>query len=208
MKPLLAILQLALCFATASLASAACPTEDWKPYRGKCYYASTFEISGWPVNDVCDFGFNGSKAASVHDLDVNTFLAYDLMEGRSTWLGLYRRQNDTSFTWRDGTPVDWTYFDEPPQGTDEVCVSINYVQQTTVGLLALRSATAFYLRNRRHLVAQLDPEVADPPLSRPESRLYDRFPSTQRYVPHSRQATVMRSCIPHARLTAMRKRCS
>ena len=125
-----AILWPALCCAVATFAEAACPSAEWKSFRGKCYYRSKFHIAGWSVNDVCNFGFPGSKAVSVHDLDVNTFLAHDLMGGVSVWIGLHRNSGDSHFTWMDGTPLDWTYWDSEPTGTDESCANINNVPET------------------------------------------------------------------------------
>ena len=118
-------LQLSLCCAVAALASAACPSAEWKSFRGKCYYRSTFGIAGWSANDVCNFGFPGAKAVSIHDQDVNTFVAHDLMEGEGAWNGLFRN-SDLGFQWLDGTPLDWTNWASPPTGTDVACGSINY----------------------------------------------------------------------------------
>ena len=121
---------LALYCAVAALTHAACPSAEWKSFRGKCYYKSNFHICGWSIDNVCTFGFPGSRAVSVHDLDLNTFLAHDMMNGVGAWMGLHRKSGDSHFEWMDGTPLDWTYWASTPTGTDERCANINYVGTT------------------------------------------------------------------------------
>ena len=124
-----AILLLALCV-TAGLANAGCPSDDWKPFGDKCYLRSTFSIEGVSVDDVCNFGFPGARAVSIHDLETNTFLAQELMQGSSAWIGLQRQEGEGDFSWTDGSPLDWTYWYREPEGTDQLCGSINYNHNT------------------------------------------------------------------------------
>ncbi|XP_043211375.1 C-type lectin domain family 4 member A-like [Amphibalanus amphitrite] len=127
---MVSLLQLAIGCSVALLANAACPSNEWRPFKGKCYYASTFDVGGWSISDVCNFGYPGSKSVSIHDIDVNSFLAHDMLDGQRAWMGLYRRAGYSGFHWEDESPLDWTFWSSIPTGTDERCANINQVEST------------------------------------------------------------------------------
>ena len=124
-------LQLILCCATITFTRSACPSEDWRPFGGKCYRRSNFSIEALSVNDVCNFGFPGARAVSIHDLETNTFLSQQLMQGDNAWIGLYRPEDGGSgFSWLDGSALDWTYWYHEPEATGELCGNINFNHAT------------------------------------------------------------------------------
>ena len=125
-----ALLRLTICCLIAAVAHAACPSNEWRPFRGKCYYASSFAVGGWNISEICNFGYPGSKSASVHDIDVNSFLASDMLGGQRAWMGLYRQPGYSYFHWEDGSSLDWTFWYSFPSGTYEECAAINYYAPT------------------------------------------------------------------------------
>ena len=103
----------------------ACPSE-WKQYENMCYWNSNFRMPWDEVSRVCNEMFPGSTMmASIHDLDLNSFIAQDLTNYTETWLSL--RRTNSIWAWSDGSPFDFNnWYGGDPEWEADGCAITNY----------------------------------------------------------------------------------
>ena len=104
-----------LAAAAAAIAAAAddnCPPDGWHQYRDKCYWVSNYTLNGRSVAPVCASMITGAEPVSIHDLDLDAFIAEDLVKGERAWLGLYRADTNADWIWLDGSPLNFTMWHE------------------------------------------------------------------------------------------------
>ena len=99
-------LRLTLLAAVVTAACAGCVSNDWKRFRGMCYWHSNYTLKWDDAKDVCHYQFPGSDMVSIHDLDLNAFIAQNLLDYTETWLGL-SRDSSSSWEWSDGSSFDF-----------------------------------------------------------------------------------------------------
>ena len=115
-----AALWLAMAGATLTAASAACPSEEWIPYDGNCYWKTPFDTRWLSGEDICNTAFPGSHMASIHDSLENAFIYEYVANFTSTWIGFRRYDDDVPWSWSDGSPANWTnWCDGQPFGYGE-----------------------------------------------------------------------------------------
>ena len=127
--------RLSLLAAVVTAVSASCVDSDWYQYRNTCYWASRYDVQfTWrDARSVCSMMFPGSDMVSIHDLDLDAFIAEDLLHGDEAWLGLYRVNDTAPWLWTDESEYDyhnWFGYDpvcsgDPPLPTGECCAYIN-----------------------------------------------------------------------------------
>ena len=102
MRPLRVVLWAA---AIAAVAIARCPSEDWKPLFGKCYWASPPDVllQNASVAAACDSLYPGARMVSIHELTVHAFITEKLLNFTQAWIGLNCHEQQ----WYDGTPKDF-----------------------------------------------------------------------------------------------------
>ena len=115
-----------LAAASAAAATTECPS-GWHQYRDKCYWVSNYTLNGRSVPAVCASMITGAEPVSIHDLDLDAFIAEDLAKGEQVWLGLYRATTNTDWSWLDGSPMNFTMWHEgQPNTNGDACGSINW----------------------------------------------------------------------------------
>ena len=122
-------LRLMLLVAAISTTSAACFSSEWHRFQDKCYWRSNYSLPWNDVRHVCQERFPGSDMVSIHDLELDAFIAEELMDGTDAWLGLRRTTSSSPWTWTDGSAYDYHnwYGNDPDCRQEECCVGINYV---------------------------------------------------------------------------------
>ena len=79
-------------------------------YNGFCYRLVNNSWPWYVVEDACDqVAAPGARLASVHDLELNAFLAETVTGGGPAWLGLRRAATYAEWTWKDGTAFDFSH---------------------------------------------------------------------------------------------------
>ena len=122
-----AFLRLVFLSAVLSAVAAVCPLGGWQLYRDQCYWASSFPIEWRSVANVCSLEFPGARPVSVHDMQLNAFLAEHVLNFTGGWLGLRRKDESHGWKWSDGSPFDWENWEEgQPHGDGERCA---YIQE-------------------------------------------------------------------------------
>lgn len=107
----------------AAAAASVCPS-TWQQVADQCFWASDYSVPWQSVLPSCQAVAPESQPASVHDLIENSVIA-SLLEGQESWLGLSRSSVDSNFTWSDGSPVNFTYWQEGQPHNDGNCILIN-----------------------------------------------------------------------------------
>ena len=128
--------------AAASAAAASCPSSDWHQYRDMCYWMSNYTLNGRSVEPVCRSLTPGAESVSIHDLDLNAFIAEDLTRGEWARLGLTRADPNSDWKWNDGSPLNFTIWHEGEPGATDVCGSINW---RDMGFWSAESCDTHYL---------------------------------------------------------------
>jgi len=112
-----------------------CP-EGWKEHEGKCYWWSTNsnEIPWEDAAAECqtkDPWYPG-QFVSIHSQEQNDFL-YSMTTDSSTWIGLSRAESSASWTWADGSNLDFINWKsgEPTRGD---CAFLYYTSGEWVSL--------------------------------------------------------------------------
>ena len=119
-------LRISVLAATIAAAAANCPTSEWKQYGSMCYWVSDYVLNWHSVDHVCDGTFPGSTSVSIHDLELDAFLANELLDGKVAWLGLRRATTSSSWVWSDGSLYDFSlWYSGQPDNSGESCVLIN-----------------------------------------------------------------------------------
>jgi len=109
-------------FSTAAAAGLECPDSSWKKYGGKCY-APGFPVPWDSLSENCRQMNANAIPASVHGLQENALLT-TMLDGAEAWLGL-NRTHAYSFSWVDGTPVDFQYWDDGQPDASGDCVFLD-----------------------------------------------------------------------------------
>ena len=94
-------LPLLLLLAVSSLSSAGCP-EGWQEYRDKCYKYVDIAMSWHDAGHLCDVIYPGATLASVHDVEMNAYLARTVADYNHVWIGMRRPDTNGSWYWSDG----------------------------------------------------------------------------------------------------------
>ena len=127
MPSTLRVMLLAAAVTAAAAEPDACPSSEWKQYEDMCYWNSNFRLQWDEVSRVCNEMFPGSTMVSIHDLDLNSFIAEDLTNYVETWLGLRRDSSYGSWTWTDGSPFDFNnWYGGDPAWSEEGCAVTNW----------------------------------------------------------------------------------
>ena len=86
-----------------------------------------YTLNGRSVATICDQFYPGSQPVSIHHLDLDAFIAENLVHGETAWLGLHRPNTDADWSWLDGSPVNFTmWINGEPNHSGEACVGINW----------------------------------------------------------------------------------
>ena len=105
-------LHLTLLAAVITAVAADCP-EHWKSFRDMCYWGSDDRVHWTEVKEACNSAYPGSEMVTIHDHDQNIFIAEHVAVNhlggrRGAWIGLSRANSTASWTWTDGSEVDYT----------------------------------------------------------------------------------------------------
>ena len=115
-------------------APAKCPT-GWKRHKDSCYFVTSEQTTWIAAHHACAKLDRRARLASVH-ADSATFvrnLVNTLYRSRSIWLGLMRLKARGNWAWSDGTPVDYTRWDDDQPdnyGGAEDCAHMLRTQST------------------------------------------------------------------------------
>ena len=113
--------------AALTAVTATCPSSEWKQFRDFCYWSSDYTLAWEDTRRVCQTMFPGSDLVSIHDLELDAFIAEELLGGTDAWLGLRRSSDSAPWIWTDGTPLNYTNWDGgDPDWYGEGCAIINY----------------------------------------------------------------------------------
>ena len=117
---------LALALTALSAAAGLCPS-GWKLFGNMCYWSADYVVRWEDVTNICGSILTGADMVSIHDLDLNAFIAQDLLQGREAWLGARRESDSAPFRWTDGSPFDFSlWYGGDPDHDGEACASINW----------------------------------------------------------------------------------
>ena len=100
-----------------------CP-DRWSYHNNSCYLRPQFGRYTWrEANQACPAFDPRARLVSIH-LDnkdhVHRLLAEERIREGVVWIGLFRRDDGSSWAWADGTPVDYTNWrDGEPNNNDE-----------------------------------------------------------------------------------------
>ena len=129
------VLHLTLLAAVITAAAAECPSPEWQEFRNMCYLGMSDYILHWDeVADACNTVYPGAEMVVIHDAELNTFIAENIVvypngNRSGAWIGLSRFNSTSSWTWSDGSPVDYTqWYLDNPEYIGGNCVIINYAQ--------------------------------------------------------------------------------
>ena len=122
-------LRLPLLAAVITTVAFSCPSSEWLWYGGMCYWASNATLHWNEVRYTCQSQFPGADMVSIHDIELDAFLAETLLDGTAAWIGLRRVSESEPWLWTDGTTYDYSnWFGRDPECTvDDCCGLINYV---------------------------------------------------------------------------------
>ena len=112
----------------SSPSAAACPSPAWtQAYNGFCYLLVNNTWPWYVAETSCDqVAAPGARLVSVHDVQLNAFLAETVAGGGSAWLGARRATTYAEWAWTDGTPFDFSYwYAGEPSGGGELCAVAN-----------------------------------------------------------------------------------
>ena len=122
-------LRLTLLVAVITVTSATiarCPSTEWHRFREMCYWRSNSTLIWNQVRNYCQMNFPGSDMVSIHDLELDAFIAEELLYYDQAWLGLRRASNSSPWTWTDGSDCNYyNFFGGDPAWADETCTLIN-----------------------------------------------------------------------------------
>ncbi|KAF0288927.1 Low affinity immunoglobulin epsilon Fc receptor [Amphibalanus amphitrite] len=113
-----------------------CPP-DWKRHQDICYYVTSQETTWIAAHHACSSVDRRARLASIHHSSaafVKDLVKSDSPEP-SLWIGLARLTPGGSWSWTDGTPVDFTDWgvDQPNyNGEEEDCAHIATRECTAV----------------------------------------------------------------------------
>ena len=122
-------LRLALAAVTFTVSSATCLSSEWMEFRNMCYWKSDYRLTWTDATQVCPSMFPGSNLVSIHDLDLDAFIAEDLLGGMIAWLGLHRDSSSVPWMWTDGSTYNYSHwFGGDPGCPDsyDCCATINF----------------------------------------------------------------------------------
>jgi len=113
---------------TAAVAGAgtdppACPDSWLQTVDGYCFWTSPFVVQWHEMEAVCELASPYSRPASVHSQVQNSVLG-SLLQAQPAWLGLHG--DGTTFSWMDGTSVDFAYWDRHQPRSGHHCAVINF----------------------------------------------------------------------------------
>ena len=135
----------------AAPAAGGCPSDDWRPFEGSCFWLSAAAAAGSVVPRLCGAEAVGAGPASVSTPRANAFLAEELLEGMPAWVGLMRADGD--WRWQDGSEVAFESWLEAEAAEDGECAVLN--ANGSLGLWAARPC-----EQRRRFVCQLEEKEA------------------------------------------------
>ena len=107
-------LHLTLLAAVITAVTASCPGYEWKQFRDTCYWGRSNNTSLWyEVGEVCNLIYPGAEMVTIHDMELNTFIAEEIAVTSAgslayTWIGLSRASSTSSWKWTDGSTVNFT----------------------------------------------------------------------------------------------------
>ena len=123
-------LRLTLVAATFTAASGTCLSSEWRPFRSMCYWPSDYALTWTDAKTICPAMFPGSTLVSIHDLDLDAFIAENVFDiDRRAWLGLSRNSSSDPWVWTDGSTYDFSHWfggDPGCPGSYECCAAINW----------------------------------------------------------------------------------
>ena len=97
-----------------------------------CYWGrSNYTLHWYEVEQACGTVYAGAEMVTIHDLDLNTFIAEHIAVNpngtrQHAWLGLHRTDSSSDWKWKDGSEVnftEWYMNDDDYVGGD--CAAIN-----------------------------------------------------------------------------------
>ena len=100
-----------------------CLNRDWLEIGGHCYkhcFGTSCNKKWLNQSAECTKFHPTAKLASIHDYATNDLLQKDMHrknDGRY-WIGMYRSLTDNLWRWLDGTPVQYTNFDDNEPNED------------------------------------------------------------------------------------------
>jgi len=101
-----------------------CPA-GWAEHDGKCYwYSGDYLQTSWKAASAeCFFRGPWGQLASIHSAELNSYLL-SLIHNHYVWAGLHLANSSASWTWSDGSDVDFTNWlsGEPTSGYN--CASL------------------------------------------------------------------------------------
>ena len=118
------LLTIAALAAIPAPATADCPSDDWiTGYNGFCYILVNNTWPWYVSKDACDqVAATGATLTSIHDAQLNAFVAETVAGEEEAWLGMTRATTYADWTWTDGTPFNFSYwYQDEPYGTGELC---------------------------------------------------------------------------------------
>ncbi|XP_071791023.1 echinoidin-like [Asterias amurensis] len=132
--------------AVIGLTRAGCPPL-WTEYRNNCYRFMGHEMSWTDAENHCRefFTISGQgHLASVHSSDESSFLVQYLesslvsVYGTQVWIGMSDQSNEGTYSWSDGTALDYNegWLSGQPDDTGsggEDCVDIWYLGESGTG---------------------------------------------------------------------------
>ncbi|XP_055969221.1 CD209 antigen-like protein 2 [Sorex fumeus] len=101
-----------------------CPW-GWEFFQGSCYWFSKSQ-SNWKTSESACQSMN-SHLVIVNSASEEKFLqTWEVRHGQRTWIGLSDLQNEGSWQWVDGTPLELSFWKpgEPNNDGDEDCVEL------------------------------------------------------------------------------------
>ena len=111
--------------AVTAVAAATCLSSEWKKYGDMCYWGASFNYTWNDAQIFCPELFPGSDLVSVDGVELDAFLAEQIMNGTEAWLGLY--YNSSAWVWTDGTTSNYTnWYAGSTTCTTGCCATINY----------------------------------------------------------------------------------
>ena len=124
-------LRLTLLAAVVTAATTTCPSSEWKQHDSMCYWRSNYTLTWSDARQICPALFPGSGMVSIHDSELNAFIAEDVANGDQAWIGLLRVGDTSPWVWFDGSAYDYSnWFDNDPEWCFyNCCAYINYINE-------------------------------------------------------------------------------
>ncbi|BFZ22372.1 hypothetical protein BsWGS_25410 [Bradybaena similaris] len=139
-------------------------TAGWYSYRGSCYKAinSATGVDQKTASSICASSSVQGALVSIINADENQFVFSLIPKGYNsyTWIGL-QDPVENSFTWVDGTPVQYTNWEpgEPNNNNNEDCVAMDTVNGKWNDIQCANAYSLFVCKKSKSIVPRAESDV-------------------------------------------------